>query len=88
MIQKRARSKITSDPYDTILKDWLSRCKQNKTKTVAPHITNLMCSLQLLLTISFQLVRRYGKSLPTSLVFASFWKLQAYGNYAKKFSRI
>ena len=46
-----------------ILKDWLSRCNQNKTKTVAPHITNLMCSLVLLLTISIQLVASYSKCL-------------------------
>ena len=29
----------------TILKDWLSSCNQNRRKTVAPHITHLICSL-------------------------------------------
>ena len=28
----------------TILKEFLSTCNQNKTKTVAPQITHLMCS--------------------------------------------
>ena len=37
------------------MKDWLSRCNQNKRKTVAPHVSHLICSLVLLLTISFQL---------------------------------
>ena len=37
--------------FHTILKDWLSRCNHNKRKTVASHITHLMRSLALLLTI-------------------------------------
>ena len=41
--------------FKEIYKDWLSRCNQNKLKTVALHITHLMCSLVLLLTISFYL---------------------------------
>ena len=40
------------------MKDWLSRCNQNKRKTVAPHTTHLMCSLVLLLTISLWLVEK------------------------------
>ena len=46
--------------FHTILKDWLSRCNQNKRKTIAPHITLLMCCLVLLLTISLQLVESCG----------------------------
>ena len=34
--------------------DQLSRCNQNKRKTVALHISHLICSLILLLTISVQ----------------------------------
>ena len=40
----------------TILKDWLSICNQNKSNTVAPHITHLICSSVLPLTISLRLV--------------------------------
>ena len=53
-------------------KDWLSRCNQNKRKTVDPHITHLMCSLVLLLTISLQLVASYNRWPPSLLAFASF----------------
>ena len=42
----------------TVLKDWLSRCNQNKTKTVTSHMTHLMCPLVLLFTISLQLVKK------------------------------
>ena len=59
----------------TILKDWLSRCNQNKRKTVAPHITHLICSLVLLLTISLQLIASYSyshsKCIPYLLFFLS-----------------
>ena len=51
---------------------WLSRCNQNKTKTVVLHITHLMWSLLLLLTMSLQLVANFGQSLPSIFVFASF----------------
>ena len=38
-----------------------SRCNQNKRKAaVAPHITHLICSLLLLLTISLQLLANYS----------------------------
>ena len=63
---KKARFKITSNSkirlatylatsgqqqnFQTILKDWLSRCSQNN-KTVAAHITHLKRSLVLLLKI-------------------------------------
>ena len=48
----------------TTLKGWLSRCNQNKRKTVAPHITHL-CSLLLLLTISSKLVASYSWQVPS-----------------------
>ena len=35
------------------------------TKTFAPHITHLMCSLVLLLTISFQLLASFNRCLPS-----------------------
>ena len=38
------------------MKDWLSRYNQNKRKTVVSHITHLICSLVLLLTISLRLI--------------------------------
>ena len=75
-------------PYNTILKDWLSRCDQNETNTIAPHFTHLMCSLLLLHTISLQVVARYGKSLPFLLVFALFLQSQSYINHAKELSKI
>ena len=43
-----------------ILKDWLSRCNENKIKAVAPHITHLMCSLVLLHIMSLRLVERFS----------------------------
>ena len=55
----------------TILKDWLSACNQNKKKTVAAHITYLLRSLLLLLTISLQLVDSYSKC-PSPLLFFVF----------------
>ena len=45
------------------MRDWLSSCNQNKRKTVAPHITHLMCSLVLLLTISLRLVASCNRCL-------------------------
>ena len=33
------------------MKNWLSRCNQNKSKIVALHITHLVCSLLFLVTI-------------------------------------
>ena len=54
------------------MKDRLSRCNQNKWKEVAPHITHLMCSSVLLLTISLQLVAAsYSLCLPSLVVFIS-----------------
>ena len=40
------------------------------------HVTHLMCSLLLLLTISLQLVPSYSKCLPSLLVFFSLLQLQ------------
>ena len=53
------------------MKDWLSRCNQTKEKNWLHsfHITRLMCSLVLLLTISSQLVASY--SVPS--IFASLY---------------
>ena len=54
------------------MKDWLSRCNQTKEKHLLHsfHITCLMCSLVLPLTISLQLVASYNvPSIFTSLYF-------------------
>ena len=57
----------------TILKDWLSRCKRNKRKTIAPHIIQLMCFLLWQWTISLQLVPSHSSDPPSLLVFTSFY---------------
>ena len=83
MIKKRGRGKIASnfkffyitqqERHEQADKNsWLSRCNQNKTKTVPLYVTHLMCSLLLILLISLQLVAHYGKSLPSLLVFTFF----------------
>ena len=76
------------------MKEWLSRCKQNKRKTVAPHIPHLMCSLVLLLTISLQLVASCRMCLPYLLVFTSLLRItfavlqkSCQGNF-RKFQRL
>ena len=63
--------------------DWLSRCNQNKRKTVAPHITHLMCSLVLLLTISLQLVEAVAQVPSVPLHFYPL-HLQSYRNHVRK----
>ena len=73
------------------MKDWLTRCNQNK-RTVLPHITpHLMCSLVLLLTIPLQLVAKLKHVLlPSLLFFTSLHSyalhLQSYRNHVKKVS--
>ena len=42
--KKNRNQRMGQINFLTILKDWLSRFNQNKRKTVAPHITHLMCS--------------------------------------------
>ena len=55
-------SPVREQDFPTLLKNWLSNCNQAKRKIVVPHITHLMFSLLLLLTISLQLVVSYRKS--------------------------
>ena len=77
-----------------ILKDWLSRCYQNKRKKVAPHVTHLICSLVLLFTISLKLITNGTSasafhlcllSVFTSLLRITFAVLQkpCQGNFGK-----
>ena len=77
------------------MKDWLSRCNQNKRKTVALRITHLMWSLVLLLTIFLWLVEscswlvsKYLPSLPLSSLTLHFHALdlQSYRNHVKEIS--
>ena len=72
------------------MKDWLSRWNHNKRKTVDQHITHLMWSLVLLLTISLRLAESCSElaseCLPSltlsSLTFAALQKLSQ-GNFGK-----
>ena len=83
-----AREQEADKSFLTFLKDLLYRCNQNKRKTVASYITNLICSLLLLLTISLQLVANYSKCLQSLLVFTSILQLHSYRNHTKEISRI
>ena len=66
------------------------RCNQNKKKTVALHITHLMCCLALLLRISLQLVASYKQvhSIFACLHFilTHYLSSQSYRNHVKEIS--
>ena len=61
--------------FATVLKDWLSRCNSNKRKIVALHITHLMYSLILLLSISLLFIFAC-LSVFTSLLHITFVVIQ------------
>lgn len=61
--------------FATVLKNWLSRCNSNKRKIVALHITHLMYSLILLLSISLLFIFAC-LSVFTSLLHITFAVIQ------------